>query len=96
MPYKLNDLTREELAQLRADALAKKAPTDRRCEYCGKLTSMGALQRFCSANCRSKYHNEVTTLLKERFTIAQQQWQQEREELVKEIAELKRRLGESS
>lgn len=89
-PNILNDLTREQIAQIRYEIEQKKKPVERKCLMCGKLHMMRPDQKYCCAKCRVQAHNEQSVLLYEKLLREQAQWVVEREEFIAEIAELNR------
>lgn len=86
MPNILNELTNLEIEAIR---LARKKE-DRNCLACDKAVKMKAGQNFCSPACRVRWSREQARILYEQLVKEKENWLREREELVKEIAELKR------
>lgn len=91
-PNILNDLTREQIAQIRYEIEQKKKTVDRNCLMCGKLVAMRKDQKYCCAKCRVQAHNEQAVLLYEKLLREQAQWIVEREGYISEIAELNKKL----
>lgn len=86
-PVRLNDLTREEIAAL--------SPGDyKHCRFCGKRFFARPAQIFCSLSCKNAFTGVAVVTLQEQFAQARELWETEREELVREITELKRKLTE--
>lgn len=86
---RLNDLTREQIAEIRNG----QAITERACLWCEKEGKMRVDQKFCSAKCRSAYANAAARKSHEALLQAQKTWHKERDEMVKEIARLRAELA---
>lgn len=97
MPDKLNDLTRAEIAQIKADieAYRDRAKRDNRaCLCCDKVLPMRPDQKFCSTKCRVAFAQAAARTTTERLQIERTHWLIEREALVREIASLRAQLDE--
>ncbi len=91
-PVILNDFTAAEIQAARARLGSPR--TDRPCLWCEKIKSMRADQHFCSTACRSAYARTAAQIAHERLVREKEIWLTEREGLIREIAELRHRLGE--
>ena len=91
-PVILNDFTAAEIQAARARLGSPR--TDRSCLWCEKVKSMRADQHFCSTACRAAYARAAAQIAHERLVREKEIWLLEREELIREIAELRHRLGE--
>jgi hypothetical protein len=84
----LNNLTRAQLAAIQETVLLKKGKAP--CLNCGTpFLNPRPNKRFCNASCKSAYHDaafrdHLDTLIREKA-----QWAQERETLIREIANLR-------
>jgi len=88
----LNDLTTEQLAAIRERALNKL--TERACVWCGKIQPMRADQRFCCPAHRAALSRASTGLIHDELILERRQWHIDRDELLREIADLRRQLAE--
>lgn len=91
MPNKLNDLTTVAIA----DVYKKLVKKEQACLWCGEVGLMKKNQQFCATRCRTNYHNAVARLNYEKLVTEQQAWRVERDELIREISDLRRQLGQS-
>ena len=92
----LNHLTKDEIESLRAEIIYKqnlKKPKEKACLHCEKVSVMRNDQKYCSTRCRNLAHQEHARLLYEKLLREQAAWLLERNELIKEIAELKAQLN---
>lgn len=94
-PARLNDLTHEQIQAIRAELEARKGKEDKHCLWCEAKRLMRADQKFCSASCRAQYAQAAARAQYETLCREKEAWALEREELVREIAALRARLGES-
>jgi hypothetical protein len=90
----LNDLTNAQLSALRERALNK--TVERACLWCGKITPMRKDQRFCCPAHRAAFSRASAELLHAELVLERSRWQREREELLREIADLRRQLTPGS
>lgn len=88
----LNSLTKEEIAEIRATIDQKKKKTKRCCLQCGREHLMKTHQKFCSNACRAAAHREQTEILHELLVKERGQWALEREDLLREIRELRKQV----
>lgn len=82
---KLNDLTREEIANIRR----AKERVLTHCKWCDKELRARPDQKFCSSKCRTASYHAVAAQVREIQLRAEESWLQERANLVREISELR-------
>ena len=92
MPEKINDHTREEIAEAFARVSSRQKPIDKSCLWCGEVKKMRADQAFCCPAHRAAYAREATRLQYEKLLQERELWQHEREGYIKEIAALSAQL----
>lgn len=81
----LNNLTTAELSAIREHAQRQ----NRACVWCAKLVSMRTDQRFCGPACRAAFSRASAGLAYDALIAERGRWQQERAELLREIADLR-------
>lgn len=94
-PVKLNDLTKDEIQHLRTEVFKKKLEkkgSEKACRHCGHKSLMRPDQKYCSAKCRKAAYDENVVLTHELLRREAERWKAERQELLREISELKERL----
>lgn len=91
---KLRDYTMSELAAMKEQTKARQQREERACAWCDKVKVMRADQRFCGASCRVAYSQAAARIQYERVLRERDAWQLERQALIREIADLKRQLGD--
>ena len=84
-PIRLNDLTRAEIQALTP-------ATTHECLWCTKHFFAKPTQSFCSLKCKNSYSNASNAILLEKLQTERAKWLIERESLVREISELRKRL----
>jgi hypothetical protein len=90
-PVILNDFTAAEIQEARARLGTKR--TERPCLWCEKTKLMRSDQNFCSPSCRAAYARAAAQVVYERLLREKEMWLLEREALIKEIAELRHKIG---
>lgn len=87
-PRRLNDLTREEIADIRL----KHTPKLKHCAWCDKEKEMRSDQKFCCDKCRVASSRAMTRIQLESRARMEELWHQERAELIHEISQLRAEL----
>ena len=90
---RFRDFTSAELAQLR-EASRPSTKKEGSCLWCERVVSMRSDQKFCSASCRAAYANAAARLAYEKLLREKAAWELEREELIRELSALRKRLQE--
>lgn len=92
-PAILNTLTAEEITEYRLAAERSKQGRGSHpgiCLWCEREFVGRADKVFCSAGCKAKYHKAAVEIEVQRLATRVRVLEAEREELVREIAELRR------
>ena len=89
---RINDLTRAEIEHMRAMAATHRTREERQCLWCERPAPMRSDQKFCSVKCKTAYAMALSRTKYERLLAAKERWEAERQELVKEVAELRARI----
>lgn len=94
MPDTLNTKTVLELALIKeAVEKMKNAQKYRACRFCGEDVKMKSNQIFCTARCKTAYHNEANRILFDQLMHERGVWEKEREDFIREISTLQKELS---
>lgn len=89
MTNKVNDLSKAEILAMQTKMQREERP----CLWCEKAIKMLPNQQFCSAKCRAAYSNAAARIAYETLLMEKAVWRKEREEFVREVADLQNQLA---
>lgn len=93
MVDRLNDLTREEIAEIRARRLD--TTMLKTCAWCGEIFRMKKAQSFCTPAHKAAYHRHAEEILHAAMLKELEASKHERDVLIKEITLLRRVIAEA-